>query len=451
MLHRKQGQAAEEVGDEVAFFVDEVASPFSMLEAASRRNVAQKREAFVQWARQHVGFSKLVLDDDGYGGNALFAAEDIAEGEEVARIPYSMTISPEGVVHAASSTAGMLAELYADRRVPHEILSCMFLLLEIHAGRHSFFAPYLDLLPPPSKMTTPFYWDEELLSLLSFDSRLAASAERQIDYFERAYLRFFSVIQSTPSFLRSVKSEQMHVFARQPMQWAFALLMSRAWDHMTYTRIDMFRRLIPIADAANHANAAELPPGTGVLAVRLVDHDEGHGGQHVALSLAGGPLQRGQKMYVSYGGYSNTHLFSQYGFTMWPNVHHTVCILNSSTSSPDSERDARALNAAPVQQDRVAACSPRAADCDHGLTTEAWQYFQALAVSQEESTWRMRGGEIKGRARGGLPRSPGAEAVEGPLAQAQGDEAGDGAQADGVQARDVVIEALTLRAAFRYA
>ena len=48
----------------------------------------------------------------------------------------------------------MLQEFYADVTVPPEIVTCMFLLKEQHAGEQSFFAPYLDLLPPPSRFVS---------------------------------------------------------------------------------------------------------------------------------------------------------------------------------------------------------------------------------------------------------------------------------------------------------
>jgi len=64
-----------------------------------------------------------------------------------------MTFSPEGIVHATSMKQ-MLQEFYADVTVPPEIVTCMFLLKEQHAGEQSFFAPYLDLLPPPSRFVS---------------------------------------------------------------------------------------------------------------------------------------------------------------------------------------------------------------------------------------------------------------------------------------------------------
>ena len=63
-------------------------------------------------------------------------------------LPFAFTISPEGIEHATDMKE-MLEELYYDQRVPHEIMSCIFLLKELAAGDKSKFAPYLDLLPPP--------------------------------------------------------------------------------------------------------------------------------------------------------------------------------------------------------------------------------------------------------------------------------------------------------------
>jgi hypothetical protein len=143
-------------GEEVPFFVDRdsEASSFAQVENAAKSRVAEKREALIKWAQRHgKGFTKLRIADDGFGGNALFATQDIADKEVVGVVPYSMTLSPEGVERASTKNFSiMLAALFEDKRVPHEILVCMFLLKELDAGSSSFFSPYLDLLPPPSRL-----------------------------------------------------------------------------------------------------------------------------------------------------------------------------------------------------------------------------------------------------------------------------------------------------------
>lgn len=48
-------------------------------------------------ASERVRVLQIKIDDDGAGGNALFASADIAAGEIIGRIPYNMTLSRFGV------------------------------------------------------------------------------------------------------------------------------------------------------------------------------------------------------------------------------------------------------------------------------------------------------------------------------------------------------------------
>jgi hypothetical protein len=80
-LHGVHGMHA---GELVPFFVDREGSPFSMVESAAREHVAEKREGLMNWVQEHgQGFTKLRIDGDKFGGNALFASQDIAEDEVV--------------------------------------------------------------------------------------------------------------------------------------------------------------------------------------------------------------------------------------------------------------------------------------------------------------------------------------------------------------------------------
>ena len=80
-LHGLHGMHA---GELVPFFVDREGSPFSMVESEAREHVAEKREGLMNWVQKHgQGFTKLRIDGDKFGGNALFASQDIAENEVV--------------------------------------------------------------------------------------------------------------------------------------------------------------------------------------------------------------------------------------------------------------------------------------------------------------------------------------------------------------------------------
>jgi len=163
-----------------------------------------RREALLQWARAHgAGFASVAVSDDAFGGHALFAARAIADGAVLGELPYDATIGPEAAPRArhpdlvrhgphppraqrrarcgvppreAGARAAQIAALYADARVPPDLASALFLLLELDppapapapagggagggaggaAAARSFFAPYLDLLP--RARTVPPFW-----------------------------------------------------------------------------------------------------------------------------------------------------------------------------------------------------------------------------------------------------------------------------------------------------
>ena len=106
----------ELVGIKVPLYVD-FGSSFARLDNAAKSRLAEKREAFLKWVQTHgEGFTKLRIEDDGYGGSALRATHDLEKGEVIGVMPLSMTFSPDGVVRA-SSLQGSTCAL--------SLLSCM--------------------------------------------------------------------------------------------------------------------------------------------------------------------------------------------------------------------------------------------------------------------------------------------------------------------------------------
>jgi len=195
-----------------------------------------RREALLQWARAHgAGFASVAVSDDAYGGHALFAARAIADGAVLGELPYDATIGPEaaprarhpdlvrhdphppraqprvrcGVLpHEPPARAAQIAALYADARVPPDLASALFLLLELDppapapagggagcgagcgaesaAAARSFFAPYLDLLPRARTVGAALLWGaRERAAAAAAGGRLAAAAEHQRAYFAR--------------------------------------------------------------------------------------------------------------------------------------------------------------------------------------------------------------------------------------------------------------------------
>ena len=246
----------------------------------------------------------------------MFATHDIKEGEVVGELPYSMGFNAEGVSRA-SSKKGLWEELYKNTKVPDVLVTGMFLLSEIEAGNASFFAPYIDLLPPPSRMQTSLGWDASFQRLIESNRQIVGIREEALSLFERAYTQFFSVVETLPSYRRDVRNEDFPIFARQAMLWAYDVQLSRSFS---------WGDLMPIMDVPNHADIRNHPTKSGHLKM-MYDNN----GKRVLLRVEGGPVKAGEQIFGTYGHRDNSKLLAQYGFTMWPNSFHRVAILSSAS------------------------------------------------------------------------------------------------------------------------
>lgn len=126
--------------------------------------------------------------------------QDLEDDFLVATIPYNLTLSPEGVAH--TRFPALFAQLYADTRVPPDLVTALLLLVELHAGEErrtqdeneqasskqqaserdqsgSFFAPYIELLPPPSRLDGAYSWGDTEWASLKFSPSTARTLTLQ--------------------------------------------------------------------------------------------------------------------------------------------------------------------------------------------------------------------------------------------------------------------------------
>jgi hypothetical protein len=358
------GEHGEVEGQRVVFFVDQGnVSSLANLEHAATSRVSEKRDALIEWAQTHgKGFTKVRIGSDQYGGNTMFATHDMEEGEVIGELPYSVGFNAEGVFHA-SSKQSLWEELYKDKRVPNEIVTSMFLLSEIEAGNASFFAPYIDLLPPPSRLQNSIYWDTNFQRLIQSNPRIVGIWDAANKKFESQYARLFSIVESLPSYRRYV---DFPIFARQAMKWAFCLLLTRCW---------VWGQLIPVVDIPNHVDLRNRPPNAGYVKINFDDT-----AMRVRAIVLGGPVKAGEEIVVCYGHRDNSMLLAHFGFTMWPNAFDRVGILPTlyfGTNNPP-------VPAPLVKFKEVPAPTSSGQLVNHALLEKALQ--KGLAFKREEIT-----------------------------------------------------------------
>ncbi|EKX46502.1 hypothetical protein GUITHDRAFT_138238 [Guillardia theta CCMP2712] len=273
----------------------------------------ERREKLLEWAREHgIGFEKISLQEDEFGGTAMFASEDLEEDEVIGVVPFSISIGRESLWR--SRHGELLGQLYEDERTPPDLISCIFLLLERRSSS-SFFRPYLDMLPTPSGVSNVFHWDAHALSAFSPHEEARSLAAAHLSLFERTYQRYFTVVNKNEEFQRQFGKHQ-EIFSRDQVLWAYSLLISRAWEHPDYNYRTSFHRMLPIADIANHKMS---PTGSGWMSVEFRNQQGA-----VFLVTRGGAIRRGQEIVTSYSNAGNALLLVQYGFSLWPNKYHCL-------------------------------------------------------------------------------------------------------------------------------
>ena len=217
-------------------------------------SIEVKRRSLLKWVRSNgKGFDKVHMQNDEYGGTALFASTDIQEDELIGIVPYNLTFSLESV-HLSGPMHLLLRDLYLAPQTPPELISSMFLIHEASRGAESFFAPYIAMLPPASELTSALFWTEETARCAPLNTEARSRAEHLRGYFERVHERLATYVLRSPALAEhgAAAGFDPALFTRERLLWAFAVVMSRAWADSAYRPRQSFYRTVPLADIANH-------------------------------------------------------------------------------------------------------------------------------------------------------------------------------------------------------
>ncbi|RYG62483.1 hypothetical protein EON64_17780, partial [archaeon] len=145
-----------------------------------------KIERFLAWLKQHgARFPKLrwpVVVDEATGLRGCIAVEDIAPLEPMLTLPCLLMMDP---VHAFADPHVGAALLGCQDVLEGDLLLTVYLMHEMCKGPASFFAPYLDTLPPPDCLSE---WPLGDLLLLK-DTALLQQTERRRRQLREMYAR----------------------------------------------------------------------------------------------------------------------------------------------------------------------------------------------------------------------------------------------------------------------
>ncbi|ELR18348.1 SET domain containing protein [Acanthamoeba castellanii str. Neff] len=274
----------------------------------------QRWAAFEAWfaeqgGSRHAGVQLRTLPTFG---RSVVAAHDIATGETLLSVPFSLVVDS---ADAPLATAAPEIRRILDEEFPLSATNENALLLLVHKNDpNSPWQRYIDVLPSTFS-TTLFFSDDELSYLEG--SSLHHFARQRRRAIESQYDTIF-----TPLFVDYPEHFAPEQFSLDAWKWALSVIWSRSFV------VDEGKRgLVPWADMFNMAPETEQVK----VAVDAVDH-------HLIYS-ARSPIKKGEQIFVAYGQsrqMSNAQLLMDYGFVLENNPHDAVVfpMTHSSSASP---------------------------------------------------------------------------------------------------------------------
>lgn len=244
-------------------------------------------------------------------GRGLVARRDISKYEEIARIPYNVTINK-----------GLAVDLWGKEIASQmDVLDTLALLLiheKIVKGEDSFYEPYMSILPSIEEIGCAWTWSEEELDRLLVGSPTAAAAR---------------LIKNTT--ITSFRALQEKIFAKHPDKfpceaytlenfiWASANVFSRS-VRFTFPGEELQVALVPYIDLMNHNSRADtnIESESKYMNLPLGISEE----ERSIYVNADTYYNSFEQVYISYGSKPNSQLLAVYGFALEANAQDFVDI-----------------------------------------------------------------------------------------------------------------------------
>lgn len=259
-----------------------------------------------EWFTEHGGslhqVDVAIIDEaEGCG---LVALAPLEAGQLVLRVPMSLCVHVEAV-HLSVLRDVVAGEPQLLAEEAQDELLALVLMAERRAGRHSYWWPYLKVMP--REYDTPLYWGEEERRYLVGTNvgLLTAIMERRIaqDWKEI----HAGLVERYPGVLGGL--------TLQDYSWALSTIWSRAVGVERGEGHRYLRCLAPVLDMCNHHPSAA--PGLGDLLKYESETDS-------LCFRPATPVTQGQQCHLLYGPYSNAKLLYSYGFVAAENPRRGV-------------------------------------------------------------------------------------------------------------------------------
>lgn len=376
---------------------------------------------FNSWlAKSGVANSKVKLAVDmGPGARGMVATADIAAGDSILDIPFSMLMT----LNTAQN--GPLKEVVNAKQLNPTVILALHLLDE-KFNATSAFRPWLEMLP--TTFETPIHWSDDELDELQGSTVFSVTKKRK-ETLQADYTNLFGVPRLPPSAraLPPARSspEQLHAETRrgaarrhagvlfeefpalfpraaytmEAYQWAISTVWSRSFVFnvevcpaqtpqlsliclplLLFTarnlcQGNMVPVMVPFADMFEHANvdsSFSLEEGAGAFRITTGEQESSSEDPRSAyapcrcpharrlttpVTHTGAAVKAGEKVFLSLGNKPNSQLLLSYGFVLTANEFDSVPI-NMFINDEDPFHDVKVTTCPPLP-----CCPPPAAAC----------------------------------------------------------------------------------------
>ncbi|XP_047420746.1 SET domain-containing protein 4 isoform X1 [Sciurus carolinensis] len=240
-------------------------------------------------------------------GRGLMSRTVLREGQMIISLPESCLLTTETVIR---SYLGVYITKWKPRPSPLLAL-CTFLVSERHAGDHSLWKPYLQILP--KTYTCPVCLEPEVVNLLP--KPLKAKGEEQRAHVQKLFTSsrdFFSSLQ--PLFAESIDN----IFSYSAFLWAWCTVNTRA----VYLRPRKQECLSAEPDTCALAPYLDLLNHSPHVQVEAAFNEKT---RCYEIRTASG-CRKHEEVFICYGPHDNQRLLLEYGFVSLCNPHTCVYV-----------------------------------------------------------------------------------------------------------------------------
>eukprot|EP00949_MAST-11_sp_MAST-11-sp1_P002718 g2718.t1 len=324
-------------------------------------------DAFVRWIVDNGGqFPRLEIVELGNGVRGVRASSSLRNDELIMSIPYSLIFTVEQGKKTRTGKAILehgIDELFD---APKHIFLMIFLLLEKEKGEHSFFSPYINILPSSKDLQCmPIFWEPRELALLK-GSYILHQIQLRKDAIQNDYTM---ICNADPSFKR---------FSLDNFAWARMIVCSRNFGGTIHGVRSS--AMVPMADLLNHKRPRHSRWAFDESSSQFTIHSTAE-------------ISAGSSVYDSYGRKCQHRFLLNYGFAVESNVeedgrnpnqlHIEIALSSSSEEAKIHEKMRKFLLSKQRDPSFVRGVRMSMNYSEKG-TMDAWSFLRFASASEAE-------------------------------------------------------------------